>query len=221
MRNLLLLLILLNVLLFGWYNWVEQPKIDDGVVVRQLSELQPRAELAGPIEVPVAQCFVIGGFAAENETEALIAALTSAGAQARVEPETRSVLVGHWVQVVDFEALAAARATQTQLREGGVEEAVIAGNDQEGYVISLGLFSELGRARAVEAQAIAAGVTPVILERNRDEPGFRIWLSTMDAPTIEPLLADLDAVEPTECAADGIDDEPEDEAPEAADAATG
>ncbi len=208
MRNLVFFLILINVLVFGWFNWVEQPTVDRGVNVRTVSELTPRAELAAPPEaaaIPETSCFIIGGYETEEAASDLVRALTEAGADVRTEAEIRTVFVGHWVQVTNLETRAEANAAAATLTAGGLDEAYIAGNEDEGYVISLGLFSELDRAQSVEAQAIAAGINPGIFARNREEPGFRIWFSTLDAPAIQPLIADLEAAEPVDCAAQESD----------------
>lgn len=199
MKNLVYLLIIINVLVFGWFNWVEQPTVDTGLNIHKRSDLTPVAKLASPPVAPVTSCFVVSGFETEEATAALLDALAAAGAEARVEAEVRTVFVGYWVQVLGLTTREEANTAAATLTDGGLDEAYIAGNQEEGFVISLGLFSELGRARSVEAQAIAAGINPAIIERNREDDGFRIWLSTLDASTIEPLIADVENAEPVDC----------------------
>ncbi|MDH3621410.1 MAG: SPOR domain-containing protein, partial [Gammaproteobacteria bacterium] len=79
-------------------------------------------------------------------------------------------LVGHSVQVANVENREAGRAIVATLEEQGLDGPFVVGNDDVGYSIALGVFSDAANAEKVELQARAAGfdveTTPMSRERD-------------------------------------------------------
>lgn len=212
MKNLILLLLLANVVYFGWQKWVVQPTVNDGVHVRTSGDLQPRVEPSKP-EVVAApalpQCYEITGFADEASADEFVGKAEAAGLEARSEATIENVLVGHWVQVLNLPNRTVGRQAVADLQAGGVEETFLANNEDGSYSVSLGLFSELERARTVEAQASAAGQTATIVQRTREEPGYKVVLVAEGDATNTALLTDSDSAVSVACAESEVNAEAE------------
>ena len=202
MRNLLLLLALANVVYFAWSAWVATPTVNQGVSVRTEADLLPRyteAPLDDDAPPPVV-CREVYGFSEAAPAAALQASAVEAALAAEVVEYTEAVFVGHWVQVVGLADRAAGNRAVAALRDGGVAETFMAPQDDGSFAISLGLFSELERARSVEAQAQAAGVTPTLSERTRDEVRYKLVLAEADPAALNPWLAQVQPEQVRSCA---------------------
>ena len=190
MRNLIFLLLLANIVYFLWNTWVVEPEVNTGIIVHEESELTPKVALAPPeavadaaddvenpaSEAPTVVCLSLGPYADIDAAGEAVDALLENEIDGRVRAANGRVFVGHWTQVQDVANRADANRKVAQLQAGGLEEAYIAGNADDGWTISLGLFSERPRAELVRDQAIAAGVEAIVVDRTRE--GEQFWVDT-------------------------------------------
>jgi hypothetical protein len=190
MKNLLLLLILANVLYFMWGRYTtEGPQ--SGVAVVSESDLGPRLKAVArgdneaitsvgavlgsgdPSDLAAAvgrACVTIGPFSVAADADTAELEYAAAGMQTAVRATETEVFVGQSVQVANVESRAAGREMVRALERGGLDGPFIVGNDEIGYSIALGIFSDAANAERVELQARAAGfdveTTPMM--RNQD-----------------------------------------------------
>jgi hypothetical protein len=190
MKNLLLLLILANILYLMWGLFATKDS-QPGVVVVEETDLGPPLNVTtgqdtgsvasvgavlgsgdpSDLEAVVGRsCATIGPF--WNRAEADTAALEygNEGMRTGVRAGQAEKFIGHSVQVANVESRDAGRQVVRQLEEQGLENPFIVGNDEIGYAIALGIFTDSANAEKVELQARSAGfdveITPMI--RNRD-----------------------------------------------------
>ncbi|MEL7538882.1 MAG: SPOR domain-containing protein [Pseudomonadota bacterium] len=224
MRSFVLMLLLANVVFFLYTEFVEQPSVDTGVVVRDEAELVPLAEMIEPppppAEPPAPACYRIEYFETVEAAQSAMQAIDGIPGDWVVEEATQDVFVGYWVQVTDLRTRAEADTYQRRLQDGGVEESYRVGDDTEGYALSLGLFSERERAERVLGQAQALNVPAAIYDRTRPEPAAIVTIDLADAAALDAVVAGNDALVVTDCDAERVDaavgsDPPEDSEAEA------
>jgi hypothetical protein len=189
MRNLVLLLLLANILFFLYERFVEEPP-ETGVVTVNESELGPRLEVS---KVPVAQaatsigavlgsgrpydlaavvgrsCVSIGPFTDSNEANGSLADYLNEGMRADVRATQGRTFVGYWVQIKHIPDKATGLAIKEKLVAGGIADASEPVTDNNEYMISLGLFSDMSRAERIELQAKSLELEPEINQRLSDE----------------------------------------------------
>lgn len=199
MRNLILILILANLSYYFWVSWVAVPTVDNGEIIRVESELVPVAVLVEPTVAAVRSedCYLLGFFETEEVARNFVSA-TAGLDDAVVEPGTRAVFVGHWVQIGGLTRAEANRQLQI-LKSGGLTETYMVGDDVEGYALSLGLFSELAGAESVKSQADKLSVTSVVVNRTRQDPTFVLRFAAVDRSAFDPLLAANSDLVVSEC----------------------
>ncbi|MEM8984330.1 MAG: SPOR domain-containing protein [Pseudomonadota bacterium] len=201
MRNFVLLLVLANVVFFLYAQYVEQPSVDTGIVLRTEAELTPEAELYEPPPEPVPACYRLGYFDSTDAAEAAIRSIDGLPDNWQVAEATQSIFVGFWVQVVNLRTESEARTYQTRLQNGGVEESYRTGDANEGYTLSLGLFSERDRAERVLKQATDLNVPATIIERYRPEPGAVVTIELLNPAVLDALVAGSESLTVSDCAA--------------------
>ncbi len=204
MRNLILILVLANLLVYFWFQWLERPQVNDGSQHRLESQLVPRLDkpVAASETLTTEQpeiCVSIGDFEDKADADEFVKSLPADAGETTVVEQQREVFVGHWVQVVDIETRRAADEQSEKLKRGGLEESYLTGNDASGYVVSLGLFTDLSRAEAVQAKARSLGVNAITLERTRLNTVFRLHVQQADADLFGPLMADFDQLSAESC----------------------
>ena len=191
MRNFLLVLLLSNLGILAWYHWLREPYTNAPVAPSY--EGLPSLELAGdqPVEQPGPQAFSMK--TADERLNAGVSECRSRGplskgsdaAEARSgqavdqfdalgRNEPGRLFVGYWVNIAAAEDRAAAEVITDALRADGVTDFYIvpSGNDQN--AISLGVFSELGRAQRRLQQLSDRGFGAQVNQRYRD--GEVSWL---------------------------------------------
>ena len=190
MKNLLLLLLLANILYFMWGRFAtEEPQPGVAVVVER--DLGPPIEVAagGDLEAITSvgavlgsgdpsdlaavvgrACVTIGPFSVRSDADTAVLEYAAEGMQTAVRSTQTEVFIGQSVQVTSVESRAAGRAMVRELESRGLDGPFIVGNDEIGYAIALGIFSDAANAERVELQARAAGfdveTTPMM--RNQD-----------------------------------------------------
>ncbi len=190
MKNLLLLLILANVLYFMW-GMLTTEDVEPGVALVEETALGPPLEVTAgqdndsiasvgavlgsgepsDLEAVVGRsCVTIGPFTVGSDADSAALEMSNEGMKTAIRTATVQKLVGHSVQVADVESRAAGREIVAELEEQGLDGPFVVGNDEIGYSIALGVFSDAANAEKVELQARAAGfdvqITPMSRERN-------------------------------------------------------
>lgn len=113
------------------------------------------------------RCISIGPFADGTASEAASAALSTAG-YAPVERSTDGeIWVGFWVHIAAIPSRAEANAMLGLLRENGLPDAYLIPGEEDGDIISLGVFNNMTRAGRLDTQVREIGLVPTIVERSR------------------------------------------------------
>jgi hypothetical protein len=122
---------------------------------------------AGGLLNDVARCVTIGPFRDLPETTQASATLR----EAKYEPRTRvaegDVWAGLWVYLDDLPSRDEAQRAMTLLKRRGISDAYIMPSADQTNDISLGIFSEPGRAQRRAEEIKALGFTPTIADRTR------------------------------------------------------
>jgi hypothetical protein len=197
MRNLFLVLLLANLLLFAWNRWVVPPPRPAGAtfagsprqreaplaaaspappgnaVVAAPQPQDPARPVTAAPAVPSDTCVQVGPLPAAEAAAELGRSLASQGIPAATIARDTQVWVGNWIQIGGFASRAAADEARRRLVDGGLADAYLM---QEGPepVISLGVFREKERADRVAAIARGLGFDPV--STNRYRPAVEYWL---------------------------------------------
>ncbi len=177
MKNLLLLLILANILYFMWGTFVaEEP--EPGVAVVEESALGPALAVTTRREddtvgsvgavlgsgepsdlaaVVGRSCVSIGPFRESADADEAVTQYQSEGMRVAMRSAQGQVFVGHSVQVQSVGSRQQGNDIIRKLNEGGLGDAFIVGNEQDGYAISLGIFGNQENAEKIELQAESIG----------------------------------------------------------------
>jgi hypothetical protein len=103
-------------------------------------------------------CVTVGPFWDRDDADTAALEYGNEGMRTKVRAGQAEKFLGHSVQVAN------------ELEEQGLENPFIVGNDEVGYAIALGIFTEAVNAEKVELQARAAGfdveITPMIRDRD-------------------------------------------------------
>jgi hypothetical protein len=183
-RAALLLLLLANLAFFAWVQWLApkeaalpvSPKVD-----------APRLQLVteSRVETTTGNCVTVGPFPANELAARARQTLTDAGySSVPREVETRE-FEGYWVYLEAPTTEAGERRLLERLRRGGITDAQAMG-EPGARRISLGVFSEEGRAAAQSEKVAKLQLLPQI--EAREKPGIAIWLDLSlktDAPSLE------------------------------------
>jgi len=176
-RNLFLLLLLGNLVLFGWQRWGRvQPAPPAALPAAQLELL---AVPATPAAGTARRCLQIGPFDDPGALAGAARALRAGGREVREVLRPGEVWVGNWVQIDGFASLEAAENARRRLVAGGLTDAYIMQVDGA-HRISLGVFRERERAEGVQRRAGELGFRPVLGDRYR--PAQEAWLELVLQP---------------------------------------
>lgn len=189
MRNIWLVLLLANLLLFAWNRWVvplpraavlELPgALDQPAPLAPAATLPPTTVAAAPSPVTDAPttvgdtCVQVGPLPEAGAAAELGRSLAASRLPGVVIAREAQVWVGNWIQVSGFDSPAAAAAARDRLVAGGLADAYLMQEAAE-PVISLGVFRDKGGADRVAAIARGLGFEPI--STNRYRPGVEYWL---------------------------------------------
>jgi hypothetical protein len=193
MRNLLMLLVLANVLYFLWDRFVADPD-QSGVAIIDESQLGPPlavsrttvAEAAASVGAvlgsgkPSDLAAVVGRscvsifFKTNAEADGAIAAFESEGMRTSLRSTQGQVFVGNWVLIRQIPDRETGNAMIEKLQAGGISDAYLDNDDDETFLISLGLFGEMPRAERVELQAKSLDLPAEVILRMRDATIFYV-----------------------------------------------
>ena len=188
MKNLLLLLILANILYFMWGAFTtEDPQA--GVAVVEESDLGPPLNVTtgqdsdaiasvgavlgsgepSDLEAVVGRsCVTIGPFKVSGDADSAVLEYNNEGMKAALRSGRGQIFVGHSVQILKVPTRESGRAMLGRLKEAGLGDAFIVGNEEDGLAISLGIFGNAGNAEKIELQAESAGFEVAISPMTRD-----------------------------------------------------
>jgi hypothetical protein len=187
MRNLVLLLLLLNFLAFTYQSWILEPDVRleatyieqdfPGLMVAEAS-VSPVTSIILPKVVASDdkvgyRCIRVGPFPREADADTARHALQSSVASVRQTTEKGQVWVGHWVQVADQGSRSGAEAARDALVAVGIQDAYILPGEND-YRISLGVFRLRSSANRMMEQASKLGLDTRV--DDRFQPGTNFWL---------------------------------------------
>ena len=190
MRNLLLLLLLANILYFVW-GMIVKDDDEPGIAVVEEADLGPPLDVSTIHDAEVAasvgavlgsgvpsdleavvgrSCVTIGPFRASADANRALTEYADEGMRATFRSTSGQIFIGYWVQIRDIADKLTATDMLYKLHAGGLTDAYLESNDDEGVYISLGLFGSIARAEKVELQAksldLPATITPRTAERS-------------------------------------------------------
>ncbi len=184
LKNLVLALLLANILLLAWEQWVVPPDAvapgDFGpgsfgaVGEQQLVLLNTPG--SSPADRPAAagQCTRIGPFADVEMADSVGEQLKSDAFAVRRTSQAGQIWVGYWVQLVDLKTPANAARIVDRLIVAGLLDAYIFQTEPV-INISLGVFRSLKGAERVASLARNLGLVPEMTDRY--QPGVEHWLT--------------------------------------------
>ena len=208
MRALFLLLLLANVLFFGWSRWVApsqagslsstspQPRLRS---IRLVTEQPASGAEPAPADRPaltdavaMSDCMSAGPFLEPGRAQAAAARLRDQGFTLDLRASRDEVWVGQWVRLDQLPNADAAAAALAGLRAAGLTDAYLLTEEAPGTVISLGVFSDPQRAQDIAGLARDAGYEATVGDRFRTADVT--WLdidrrSNAGLPALEPLQA--------------------------------
>jgi hypothetical protein len=194
LRNLFLLLVLINLGVLAWVAWIvpepepatryEGPGI---TLLRELEEDAPILVASRPRDPPsaapdgdpaqfarlneappqAAHCVALGPFTDAAEADSALVALTQAGFAPTLSVTEEEIWDGYWVFIGGLPSVAVAEETLAQLAANGIGDAYVIPNSDSGILISLGVFSDIARAGTQAERAGRLGPAATITERTR------------------------------------------------------
>ncbi|MCH8958655.1 MAG: SPOR domain-containing protein [Proteobacteria bacterium] len=191
MRNFLLVLLAVNLGILAWYHWLREPYDNapiatsyEGLPSLELAEDQP-VEQSGPqvfsmktgeelLNAGVSECRSIGPFSKADDAQEAARTLQGLDFSVGRRNEPGRLFVGYWVNIAAAEDRAAAEVITDALRADGVTDFYIVPSGDDQNAISLGVFSELGRAQRRLQQLSDRGFGAQVNQRYRD--GEVSWL---------------------------------------------
>jgi hypothetical protein len=190
MRVMFLLLVLANLMFFGWANWVDRPAIRPRATAPVPAlQLAPRTDAPLASAVPQ-RCRSLGPWLDETVAAAASAVLARRGftpASRRVETRESD---GYWVYIAAADAEQQRNALR-QLARAGVRDAAVVGDEAAGGRVSAGVFTEQQGAEERATAVRRAGLAPVVEERQRTRSAW--WLDvSFSAQAAEPGADDAE-----------------------------
>ena len=188
MRVIFLLLVLANLLFFGWANWVDRPapRVRAAPVpALQLAPAAPAHAVAG-----ATRCRSLGPYADEAGATAAGAVLAGRGVAVRSRHVEATVADGYWVYIAAADARQQKQVLQ-QLARAGVHDAAVVSDATPGSRVSAGIFTEQKGAEERAAAVRAAGLEPVLEARRKTTSAW--WLDlTLAAAAADPRVEDAE-----------------------------
>lgn len=186
MRNIVLLLLFTNLLLFAWQIWIVPPDKANpsdypDASIPQLSVYSAANELvtgesAAQEEVfdeTGERCVRVGPFTELSVANSVRDQLIDQATSIERTSEPGTAWVGHWVQVIDLGTREAAESAVAELVKAGIADAYIV-QFEPTLDISLGVYRAVDRAKNIVDMAAGFGYTPVMEDRVR--PTVEHWL---------------------------------------------
>lgn len=207
MRALFFVLILANLGFGAWAMWFSGPEpatrpISGGAPLIEMyavndSETQEVPVLGQTLPAPPiddnVECISVGPLPNRVDVEDTVRSLESSGFASRQRTAQGEVWLGYWVYIDAIDTQTQAVDIVAMLAENSISEAYVIADGDNGSIVSLGVFSEQGRAQQRFADASALGLTPLI--SNRSQPGEVFWLDVTSASGGDFAIAELPPVD--------------------------
>jgi hypothetical protein len=162
MRVVFLLLLLANLLFFGWANWIDSAAPRARPASVPALQLAPRA--AARVAAAPTHCRSLGPYADETAATGAGAVLAQRGTAVRTRRVDGTLADGYWVYVAAAGPAQQQRAMKL-LARAGVRDAAVVADDPRGGRVSAGIFSGQKGAEERAAAVRRAGLEPVLEAR--------------------------------------------------------
>jgi hypothetical protein len=199
-RNGFLLLLVLNLLFFGWSRFIPGRSADTPAQALVAAAMQPPpvAEPPPPVAEPPSPpvCTSIGPYATEDAAFAVAAKLAASGRQTSLRAADEEVADGYWVYIEGLPDTDAQRMTVARIKRAGINDASAMPNDPA-FRVSVGLFSQRGRAEQRAAAVKKLNLSPQVGEHLSNRSRFWIDLAGIAPQDLGPevlLEAGIDNV---------------------------
>ena len=172
MRVALFVLLLLNLAYFAWAQWFAPQDAQLPVSPRVSA---PPLQLASEASArrDDGSCVTVGPFATNELAARARQTLVDSGYPSTMREEEAAQTDGYWVYLEAPSTLVAERRLLDRLRRGGIDDAQAVG-DGDSRRISLGIFSDEGRAAAQSERVARLGLLPQI--EGREKTSTTLWL---------------------------------------------
>lgn len=187
MRTLVVLLLLANVGFFAWSHWVAPRRALPPEPAPLGRQIVLASEAPAPEPLPTlpaggtASCYSLGPFLDLTAAARASTGLRQAGLAPRQRATEGAVWAGYWVSLSGIASADDAARIVDKLRQGGIGDAYVMPAENEGPVVSLGLFTEKSRALRRSDEVKALGFRPTVTERQRE--GMVYWIDVnVDSP---------------------------------------
>jgi hypothetical protein len=190
MKSLLWLLLLLNVVLLGYFQFGSQqqgvalaghqaidPEKMKIITPQELARLPGKAANSSPASpvavappVPVPGCFEWGSFAAADAARAK-AALDRIGLEALAKQQSPQEAVRYWVYIPQQKTLEKAQAKVDEIKALGIDESFIIQEPKWRYAISLGIFKSEALATKFVDELHSRGINTAVKGQRNHEAG--------------------------------------------------
>jgi hypothetical protein len=125
------------------------------------------------------RCVSVGPFADLDDAEAAASRLRALDYAAAPRAADGDVWIGYWVHIDAIPSRVEANRALADLRENGVADAYLIPGEADGDIISLGVFSDIGRAGRLRERARELGLDALVVDRSRR--GTVYWID-MELP---------------------------------------
>jgi hypothetical protein len=195
MRNVFFALVLANLAFAAWHAWYAQsprpvpPARADVPRLTLVSELPPEAreppsdvaegEIATdaspalpPVEAlsvaePVDRCVSVGPFRDLAQAATAAANLRAAGYDPTQRVAEDDVWIGYWIYIQAIPTESNATEILQEVRAHGITDSYVIPNSDNGNLVSLGVFSEIGGVTRRRDEVRVLGYEPTIIDRTR------------------------------------------------------
>ncbi len=192
MKNLLLILLLANILYFVWVMFADNGS-EPGIAIVSEADLGPPLDVTANRDAEAAAsvgavlgsgepsdlaalvgraCVTLGPFRSSEDADRANTEYAGEGMRTALRSGQGQIFVGHSVQVQDVPTRTEGRDMLGRLHEGGLSDAFLVGNEEDGLSISLGIFGNQSNAERVELQAKSIGFDVSVSPMTRDAPVF-------------------------------------------------
>jgi hypothetical protein len=171
-RAALLVLLLVNLAFFAWSHWLAPSQTQLPVSAKVNAPPLQLATESAPAGAD-GSCVTVGPFATSELAARARQTLTDAGYSSTPREDSASVIEGFWVYLEAPSTEVGERRLLERLRRGGIADAAAVG-EGDARRISLGIFSDEGRAAAQSERVANLGLLPQITAREKEESA--IWL---------------------------------------------
>jgi hypothetical protein len=153
------------------------------------------AVVTAALDSATARCTSVGPFRDLSQAAAAAATLRGAGYDPQQRVVEGDLWSGYWVYIPAIPTDEQANETLTKVREGvreaRIPDAYVIRNSDSGNLVSLGVFSEIGRVTRLREEVRALGFEPQVVDRTRRATVY--WIDVALAP--EQTL-DFDTLQP-------------------------